>query len=72
MKCRHINDYRTDLLLVYIEETRERRLPPRINKTDYSPWLEELLCRVGLEYQKGITMIRIFGYSPKSYDLFDQ
>jgi hypothetical protein len=39
--------------------------------TDHSPWIVELLRNVGLEYQKGSTMIRIFGYSPKSLDLFD-
>ena len=54
-----------------LQETQDNRLPPRIQITDHSPWLEELLQRVGLEYQKGSTMIRIFGYSPKSLDLFD-
>jgi hypothetical protein len=55
----------------FLQETRERRLPARTHITDHSPWIEELLQRVGLEYQKGSTMIRIFGYSPKSLDLFD-
>ena len=55
----------------FLQKTREHRLPPRVHVTDHSPWLEELLRRVGLEYQKGSTMIRIFGYSPKSLDLFD-
>jgi hypothetical protein len=57
--------------VAFLQETRDHRLPPRICVTDHSSWLEELLCRVGLEYQKGKTMIRIFGYSPKSLDLFD-
>jgi hypothetical protein len=55
----------------FLQETRERRLPVRTHVTDHSPWIEELLRRVGLEYQKGKTMVRIFGYSPKSLDLFD-
>jgi hypothetical protein len=58
--------------VAYVQETLERRLPARIHRTDHSPWLEELLRRTGLEYQKGSTMIRIFGYSPRSNDLFDQ
>ncbi len=60
------------LAVAFLQETRERRLPPRVHVTDHSPWLEELLRRIGLEYQKGSTMIRIFGYSPKRLDLFDQ
>ena len=55
----------------FLQETREHRLPPRIHITDHSPSFEELLRRVGLEYQKGSTMIRIFGYSPKTLDFFD-
>lgn len=57
--------------VAFLQETREHRLPPLVHVTDHSPWLEELLQRVGLEYQKGSTMIRIFAYSPKSLDLFD-
>jgi hypothetical protein len=57
--------------VAFLQETREHRLPPRTHVTDHSPWLEELLRRVGLDYQKGRQMIRIFGYSPKSLDLFD-
>jgi len=40
--------------------------------TDHSPWIEELIQRVGLDYQKGDSMIRIFGYSPKSLEAFDK
>lgn len=58
--------------VAFLQETREHRLPPRVHQADHSPKLEELLRNVGLEYQKGSTMIRIFGYSPKSLDLFDQ
>ena len=57
--------------LRYLQETREKRLPPRIHVTDHSIWIEKLLKQIGLEYQKSKTMIRIFGYSPKSLDLFD-
>jgi hypothetical protein len=57
--------------VAFLQETREHRLPSRVQVTDHSTRLEELLRRVGLEYQKGSTMIRIFGYSPKSLDLFD-
>ena len=39
--------------------------------TDHSPWIEHLLRGAGLDYRKGNTLIRIFGYSPRSYDLFD-
>lgn len=53
------------------QQTRELGMPPRMHVTDHSPWLEEFLKRVGLEHRKGSTMIRIFGYSPKSMDLFD-
>jgi hypothetical protein len=57
--------------LLYLQETREKRLPPRLHITDHSIWIEPLLKSIGLEYQKGQTMIRIFGYSPKSLELFD-
>ncbi|MCU1295037.1 MAG: hypothetical protein JWP08_3887 [Bryobacterales bacterium] len=57
--------------VAFLQETREHRLPPRLHITDHSAWLEELLRSIGLEYRKGGTMIRIFGYSPKSLDLFE-
>jgi len=43
----------------------------RIELTDHSEWLVELLKRVGLDFEKGRIVIRIFAYSPKSFDLFD-
>jgi len=55
----------------FLQKTREHRLPPRIHVTDHSIWIEELVRRIGFEFQKGTTMIRIFGYSPKNLDLFD-
>lgn len=57
--------------VAFLQETREIRLPPRMHVTDHSPWLEELVNRIGFDYLKGSTMIRIFGYSPKSLELFD-
>ena len=57
--------------IAFLQETREHRLPPHDHVTDHSHWLEELLRSVGLEYQKGSGMIRIFGYSPKSLESFD-
>lgn len=54
----------------FLQETREHRLPQRTQIIDHSPWIDELLRGVGLEHQKGSTMIRIFGYSPKSLELF--
>lgn len=55
----------------FLEQARERRLPRRVHTTDHSAWIEELLQRVRLEYEKGTGMIRIFGYSPKNRELFD-
>lgn len=54
-----------------LQETREHRLPQRVQVTDHSSWVEDLLRNIGFEYQKGSTMIRIFGYSPKSLDSFE-
>jgi hypothetical protein len=56
--------------MAFVQKTHRGMLIPP-GTTDHSPWIEDLLRRVGLEYQKGSAMIRIFGYSPKSYDLFD-
>ena len=47
------------------------QLPHHDRLLDHSPWIEELLQRIGLDYQKGSKMIRIFGYSPKSLELLD-
>lgn len=50
----------------------EHRLPPRITVTDHFQWLILLLQRIGLDYQAGTIMIRIYGYAPRSLELFDQ
>jgi hypothetical protein len=56
----------------FLQETIEHRLPRRISVTDYSAWLTGLLDQIGLEYTKGENMIRIFGYSPKDLERFDE
>ena len=58
--------------VAFLQEKREHRLPPRIHTVDHSFWIEETLRRAGIDHQKGTKLIRIFGYSPKNYDLFDQ
>ncbi len=57
--------------MAHLQEVREHRLPPRVHVTDHSEWIEELLRAVDLDYRKGSTMIRVFGYSPRSSELFD-
>jgi hypothetical protein len=52
-----------------VEERKNWLVAPKV--TDQSEWIEEVLKKVGLEYRKGRSMIRIFGYSPRSTDLFD-
>ena len=58
--------------MTFLMETVECRLPPRIHITDHSPWIERLLQKIGFEYKKGASTIRVFGYSPKNLHLFDQ
>ena len=55
----------------YLQYLREHRLPPRDYTIDHSPWLEDVLRRIGLEYQKGQVMIRVFGYAPRDLEWFD-
>jgi hypothetical protein len=57
--------------IYYLQEVREHPLlPSRV--VDHSAWIEPLLRDIGLDYRKGDAMIRIFGYSPRSLELFDQ
>ena len=42
-----------------------------IKEHDHSQRLTELLDKIGLSYEKGKTTIRVWGYLPKCYDLFD-
>lgn len=51
------------------EEQKHRLVAP--GATDHSSWIEAILKDAGLDYRKGQSMIRIFGYSPKSMELFD-
>jgi len=56
----------------HIQEVRVHRLSARTEAIDHSVWIEELLTSVGLDYRKGEKMIRIFGYSPRSVEKFDE
>jgi len=58
--------------LFCLQEIRVHRLPPQVDVIDHAAWIEELVRGVGLDYRKGEKMIRIFGYSPRSSELFDQ
>jgi hypothetical protein len=58
--------------VAHLQEVSKPCLPARVNVIDHSGWIEELLRRIGLDYSKGTTMIRIFGYSPRSTELFDR
>lgn len=54
----------------FVQKTfRGRLVAPLL--TDHSVWITELLMRIGFEFQKGANFIRIFGYSPKNYDVFE-
>lgn len=56
----------------YLQEVREKRLPPRISMIDHSKWLVPLLQRIGLDFRVGAEMVRVFGYFPRNLELFDQ
>jgi hypothetical protein len=58
--------------IAYLQEVREHRLPPLVHTVDHSLWIEPLLATIGLDYRKGTTMVRIFGYCPRNLELFDQ
>ena len=58
--------------LEFLQEIREHRQPTRVHVVDHSGWIEDLLRGIGLDYRKGARMIRIFGYSPRSLELFDE
>jgi hypothetical protein len=46
-----------------------RLLEPRT--VDHSPWMVDLLRRIGLDFRAGEKMIRVFGYSPRELEHFD-
>jgi hypothetical protein len=55
----------------FLEETRRGRLiKPEI--TDHSGWIEALLNENRFDFSKGKDFFRIFGYSPKNFDLFEE
>ena len=56
----------------YLQEVHVHRAPPRTDIIDHAEWIEELLRTVGLDYQKGHKMFRIFGYTPRNLELFDE
>ena len=58
--------------MFHVQEIRVDRLPVRTDVLDHSEWLEKLLRDIGLDYRKGAKMMRIFGYSPRSMELFDE
>ena len=58
--------------LYCLEKDVIHRLPPQISVIDHSSWIEPLLQRIGLDFQKGVATIRIFGYYPYDLELFDQ
>ena len=57
--------------VAYLQQMSDRRLPPRQTTIDHSDWIEAALRSAGLDYRKGPTMIRIFGYAPRGEDLFE-
>lgn len=54
------------------ESITNNRLPQKTITTNHADWLEELALKIGFEYRKGREMIRIFGYAPRSLEVFDQ
>ena len=54
-----------------LEEVREDRLSTRVSVIEHLEWLVPLLRGIGLDHKVGTSMIRVFGYSPRSFELFD-
>jgi|GEM_PF-686060 len=52
------------------KEIRNALLAPVV--TDHSAWIEALIKQFGLDSRTGKSMIRIFGYSPRSTEQFDE
>lgn len=57
--------------IAHLQEVRDLRLPVRITVIDHSGWIVDLLRQIGLDYRVGERMIRVFGYNPRSDELFD-
>ena len=58
--------------IVSVEDVRIHGLPRRDERIDHSTWMAPLLQSIGLDFVKGELMIRVFGYSPRNMDLFDE
>jgi hypothetical protein len=58
--------------IAHSQEVRDGRLPARVSIIDHSAWLALLLHQVGLDFRVGSSMVRVFGYSPRSLELFDE
>jgi hypothetical protein len=57
--------------IAYLQKVSGAGLPSGGHVIDHSGWIEDLLRSIGLDFHSGTTMIRIFGYSPRSLELFD-
>jgi hypothetical protein len=57
--------------VAHLQGIPDKSRPHTTQTVDHAPRIAELLERVGLEFEVGTTMIRVFGYAPKSQELFD-
>ncbi len=58
--------------ITFLQEQWEHRLPARVEVIDHSDWIEGILRQIGLDYRKGNSVIRIFGYFPRDLEHFDE
>ena len=58
--------------IAYLQEKQGGYLPHKGQAADHPDWITGLLRRIGLDFCKGTKMIRVFGYSPRNLELFDQ
>jgi hypothetical protein len=57
--------------IAFMGESRPRGPSARAVLVDHSDWIEAALRQAGLDYRKGKTMFRVYGYAPRSGELFD-
>jgi hypothetical protein len=57
--------------IAFIGETRPGGRSARAVLVDHSGWIEAALRQASLDYRKGKTMFRVYGYAPRSDALFD-
>jgi hypothetical protein len=55
--------------LAHLQTVRESGQVAQV--INHSGWIEDLLRAAGLDFRTGAAMIRVFGYSPRSLELFD-